>query len=298
MAVDHRSSVARRTRRAERQARVKQQRERVLWIGVGAIVLVLGAMLSAKLLLSNQAAATGAGVPSADVLQAVTQVPPERLQAVGSGSVSGYPVRIPSAMARDANGLPEITYVGAEYCPFCAGERWGMIIALSRFGTFSNLHTTTSAADDVYPSTPTFTFYGSSYSSPYLDFSSVELQSNVRAGGQYRTLQTPTSAQQQLLNAYDAPPYVPSGSAGSIPFIDFANQYVVSGASYDVGVLQGRTWQTVAANLSDTSSDQAKGILGTANVLTAALCTTTANTPAEVCGTPTMSELETKLSAQ
>ncbi len=171
-----------------------------------------------------------------------------------------------------------------------------MIIALSRFGTFSNLHTTTSAADDIYPSTPTFTFYGSSYSSPYLDFASVELQSNVRAGGQYRTLQTPTSAQQQLLDSYDAPPYVPSGSAGSIPFIDFASQYVVSGASYDVGVLQGQTWQTIATDLSDTSSAQARAILGTANVLTAALCSTTGNTPADVCGDSSITAIQATLS--
>ena len=73
-----------------------------------------------------------------------------------------------------------------------------MVVALSRFGTFSNLRTTTSAADDVYPSTPTFTFYGADYTSPYLAFSSVELESNVRSGGQYRALQTPTADQQQL----------------------------------------------------------------------------------------------------
>src|SRR5437870_5632338 len=141
-----------------------------------------------------------------------------------------------------------------------------MVVALSRFGTFSNLRTTTSAADDVYPSTPTFTFYGADYTSPYLAFSSVELESNVRSGGQYRALQTPTADQQQLLQTYDAPPYVPSGVAGSIPFIDLANQYVVSGASFDVGVLQGHSWQAIAASLSDPNSDQARAILGTANV--------------------------------
>ena len=50
-----------------------------------------------------------------------------------------------------------------------------MVIALSRFGTFSNLHISMSdsTAGD-YPNTHTFTFYGSSYSSSYLDFAPVE----------------------------------------------------------------------------------------------------------------------------
>jgi len=42
-----------------------------------------------------------------------------------------------------------------------------MIIALSRFGTFSGLSTTHSSTTDEYPGTPTFTFYGSSYRSKY-----------------------------------------------------------------------------------------------------------------------------------
>jgi len=29
--------------------------------------------------------------------------------------------------------LPLVLYVGAEYCPYCAAQRWSTIIALSRF---------------------------------------------------------------------------------------------------------------------------------------------------------------------
>ena len=43
--------------------------------------------------------------------------------------------------ATDASGktVPEILYMGAEYCPYCAAQRWSTIIALSRFGKFSGL---------------------------------------------------------------------------------------------------------------------------------------------------------------
>jgi Domain of unknown function (DUF929) len=187
--------------------------------------------------------------------------------------------------------------VGAEYCPFCAGERWPLIVALSRFGTFDNLQLSRSASDDVYPSTPTFSFVGSTYTSPYLEFNPVELQSNVRSGSSYQALQTPTPAQTNLLRTYDAPPYVPASAAGSIPFIDFAGQYLVSGAGYDVGTLHGMTQEQVAAALSDPSSPQAQAILGSANVLTAAICTATGNAPANVCNEPVIASLQASLAA-
>ena len=126
-----------------------------------------------------------------------------------------------SSILKDQDGKPIVTYVGAEYCPYCAAERWALAVALSRFGTFTNLSATHSASNDVYPNTQTLSFYGSSYSSPYLDFQPVEEATNQVVNGSYQTLQTPTAAQSALLAKYD--------SAGSIPFLDVANKYVVTG---------------------------------------------------------------------
>ena len=39
-------------------------------------------------------------------------------------------------------------YIGAEFCPICATQRWPMTVALSHFGTFSNLQQTHSAVSD------------------------------------------------------------------------------------------------------------------------------------------------------
>ncbi|MGH3290263.1 MAG: DUF929 family protein, partial [Trebonia sp.] len=41
-------------------------------------------------------------------------------------------------------GKPEVLYVGAEYCPYCAMENWPLIVALSRFGQFTGLTTSRS----------------------------------------------------------------------------------------------------------------------------------------------------------
>jgi hypothetical protein len=178
-------------------------------------------------------------------------------------------------------GLPRVLYVGAEYCPYCATERWAVVAALSRFGTFSNLGQTTSSASDVYPSTATLSFHGSTFASSTIAFTGVEEQSNQVVNGQYAPLDTLDAADQALVTKYDAAPY--TTSAGAIPFIDIGNKYIIVGASYNPQVLQGKTAAQIAAALSDPTSDIAKGAIGTANVITAAICTTMKNPPAAVC---------------
>jgi len=54
------------------------------------------------------------------------------------------------------NGKPTFVYIGAQGCPFCAGTRWAIAIALSRFGNFSKLFYDRSATNDA--NVPTFTF--------------------------------------------------------------------------------------------------------------------------------------------
>ncbi len=147
----------------------------------------------------------GTSAVSPSVLAALT-VAPTTLDAVGSPASVVPPSRVGGSgtVLRGADGKPVITYVGAEFCPYCAAERWALAVALSRFGTFSHLSGTHSASDDVYPNTQTLSFYGSSYSSPYVDFQPVEEATNQRAGNGYQTLQTPTAAQSSLLSTYDS----------------------------------------------------------------------------------------------
>ena len=54
-----------------------------------------------------------------------------------------------------------IVFVSGEYCPFCALERWAIVMALSQYGTFANLQTITCSEYNV----PTYTFLGSSFAS-------------------------------------------------------------------------------------------------------------------------------------
>src|SRR5947209_6405335 len=202
----------------------------------------------------------------------ISNVSPSILAAVGTGGQQKIlkPVKGNVPLLTGPTGKPEFFYAGAEYCPYCAAERWAVAVALSRFGTFSKLGETTSSATDVYPSTRTLTFYQSVYKSQYIDFVSVESLSNQPDGaGSYTVLQTPTADQQKLIDTYDGPPYL--SSAGSIPFIDIANQQLLQGANYSPGDLANLSWDDIANDLSNPNSTVAKDILGSANYLTAAI---------------------------
>jgi hypothetical protein len=190
------------------------------------------------------------------------------------------------------NGKPEVFYYGAEHCPYCAAERWSLIMAMSRFGEYKDLRLMKSgSAPEAFPDTNTFTFLHSTYTSQYVDWASVE--SADRTG---QALQTPTPEQQQIINTYDAPPY--TQTAGSIPFISYANSYITVGAGYDTGSLQGLSWQQIASKLSDPNDPNdpvTKNIAGNANYMTAAICHSTNNEPASVCQTAPIPEIEQQI---
>lgn len=220
---------------------------------------------------------------SASIVSKVTSVSMSTLDTVGIGSATTLPTKI-SAPPLTNNSKPEFFYEGAEYCPFCAAERWAMVIALSQFGSFTNLSQTTSSSTDVYPNTPTFSFYQSTYKSPYVSFVPVEIYTNIPTGaGGYTGLDVPTSSQISLVNKYDASPYVPASSTGSIPFLDFGGKYIVSGATYSPTAIQGKTADQIAASLSTPSSTIAQGVDGAANGLIATICKLTNNQPTNVC---------------
>jgi hypothetical protein len=286
-------------RARERRAEI---RNRVL-IASGSVVVVVAIVVAFVLVKVNSKPPSSSsngpvGTALASVVNDATSVPASTLDAVGAGSVIGTPTRI-SGTPLTENGKPEMLYIGAEYCPYCAAERWAMVVALSRFGSFTGLHTVHSSSTDQYPNTPTWTFYKSSYASKYLSFTPVETLTNIpektpSGGYTYTALQTPTSAQQALLDKYDAPPYVQQGYQGSIPFVDFGNKYMISGASYNPQVLQGKSWSQIASALKNPSSPIAQAVDGTANYVTAAICKLTNNQPATAC-TPVVKKLEAKL---
>ena len=267
------------------------------WLLIGGVLVILAIIIGAFFFISNQqtGSPSGPAKASSKVFNAVTNVDPNVLATVGTGGVQNplHAVKGPPPILVGPTGKPQFLYIGAEYCPYCAAQRWATVVALSHFGTFDSLYQTTSSSTDVYPSTPTFSFYsghygGPFYTSKYVDFVPVETEDQ-----QQNPLQTLTTEQQNLLNTYDVPPY--TTQSGSIPFIDIANQYIITGASFSPQDLQNLQWQVIANTLSDPTSTVAKDILGTANYMTAGICMTTHQQPGSVCNTEVIQKIEQTL---
>jgi thiol-disulfide isomerase/thioredoxin len=267
-------------------ARRAEARRRALVVGgcvVVVLAIVLGIVLS-RVLGKSSTAPPGPATEQlpASVQSKITTVPPSTLSAVGTGTVVSGPLTRLTGAPLTSGGKPEMLYIGAEWCPYCAAERWAMAVALSRFGTFSPLTGIHSSSSDIFPSTSTLTFYRSTYTSKYLVFTPVESEDVNK-----NPLQTPTAAQSALWAKYDPP-------GDTFPFIDLGNRFLAT-VTYDPGVLQGLTWSQIASDLHDPSSPVAKGAVGSANVFTAAICKLTGNAPAGVCTTAPVSAIEAGL---
>ncbi len=282
---------------AQRAAQRRAERRRLMFITGGSIlgvVVIVVAFIVFKTTQSptassaNSASPAGTALP-ASVVKDITSVPSSTLTSVGTGTADTKSVAVVSSAKKlTSGGKPEVLYIGAQYCPYCATERWAMAVALSRFGTFNGLSGIHSAGgQEVYPHTATLNFYKASYASKYLTFTPVE-QETVSE----KPLENTTTAENVLLTKYDSPPYVSASEQGAIPFIDFGGKYFVHGAQYDPQVLSGQTWAQVAAALKDPSSAIAKGADGSANMITAAICKTTNNQPSNVCTSPTIKTIE------
>jgi len=257
------------------------------------VLVVVGIALLAVIVLAIQrrhaVTATAATPPQpttvpAAVMADFTRIPAATWQRAGTTNAA------PPTFVGDSDrvdGKPVVLYIGAGYCPYCASARWSVIAALSRFGTFAGLTYSASSAEDVFPSTPTFSFHGSSYTSPYVEFQSVELQGDVMLPNhQYAPLEEPTPAQQAFLQKYDVAPYVDPASAGGIPFILVGGRYMWSGSPFSPDVLAGQAQDRIAATLPAGSGAAARAILANANELTATICALDGNRPTEVCSDP------------
>jgi len=163
-----------RARLAAEQVQQRRRRRRLTWVGlpVAIVVLVVAVLVVVKVSgVTDRPAAqlAPAGSGADQVVAAVSSVPAGVLDQVAAGSGVTPPKRV-NAPALTADGKPRVLYVGAEYCPYCAAERWAVVVAMARFGSSSGLGQTASAAQDVFPSTPTLSFHGSSYTSQTVAF--------------------------------------------------------------------------------------------------------------------------------
>jgi hypothetical protein len=265
---------ARRREIAERQR--KESRRRLLlriFLPIALVVVVVAVFVIVKVTGGGGSTApegvVASGAAPASVVQDVTTIPAADFDKVGAGSDAKGPTPV-DGEALTSDGKPRVLYVGGEFCPFCAAERWVVVASLARFGTFTGLAQTNSSADDVYPNTATLSFHGASYVSDYLVFDGYETTDR-----DHKPLDVLPAADEQLLKSLDPD--------GSIPFQDLGGKFVQSGASYDPSVLADKTHSQIAQAIADPDSDIGKAVLAASNLYTARLCQLTDGQPGDVC---------------
>lgn len=259
--------------RAQQQRRERRRRLAIIGGTVAALLAVVAVIVIVGV--TSKHTSSKGGLPDrtavpANVLAGVTGVPAATLDAIGRGSVATVPKAVNDG-ALTTDGKPKVFYVGAEFCPFCAGSRWALVQALSRFGTFNGLSLTWSSSKDVFPETPSFSFHGASYTSDVITFAGSELETRTGA-----PLDTLPATEAGIWHRY-------TGPQGSFPFLDVAGHFVEAGQSVNPATLRGLTASEIASRLSDPTDPVAQEVDGSANLLTAAICHATGNLPAAVC---------------
>lgn len=276
-------------RYVERQARKQQvaleakrtRNRRYAILTIGLVICIVAVLVIVKVtggggsgpgVVDQSSPPAGTSIPAA-TLAKLASVPMSTLNSAPTGGILQAPQSVANP-ALTANGKPEILYLGAEWCPHCAAERWALYVALSKFGTFSpqpgHIH---SANRDG--NVPTLTFYGTTYSSPYLSFVPVEVYTNHPSGNGYTTLQTPTASQLHLWQ---------NSNGGHFPFVDLGGKQILSGAQYSFADLQNLSFSTVATQVGNNSTAIGANIDASAAELVKTICSSlTHGQPTSVC---------------
>ena len=278
-------SAARRAPARRPPARGRRSRTRLFtWGAIVLVLVVVGVIVGVSQ--TSSTSSKGVFYPpkpvSATVLHEITHVPTSAYNAAGTG-ISGlvYPPTVKKGQKPLViDGKPGIFAMLGEFCPYCAAERWAIITSLSRFGTFSGLKTMQSSPVDVYPKTQTFTFRTAKYTSPYVAATLLEVYGQDKATGTHPVINKPTKQEVALIKRYDVGGTTRSGT---IPFSDWGNKVIFSGASYNPNPLQGLSRTTIAASLKDPKNPVTKLILGASNYMSAAVCSIDGGKPGAVC---------------
>jgi len=220
-----------------------------------------------------------------DVLRLLASEPVATFDAVGvTAPNTGLtpPTVVTGQPAMYSQEKPDVLFVGSEYCPFCAAERWPLVLALSRFGTFEVLHDMESSTTSVFPGIQSFSFFDASYTSPYLTFTGVELYSDVAASnGVFTKISSLTPGQQALVTHYQA-----AGTqtgAGTYPLVDIDNVMVSTTSGFSPAMILRISRSTIIGNLKNATTSDSRAIVASANYLSAGICVATHQNPSSVC---------------
>jgi thiol-disulfide isomerase/thioredoxin len=247
------------------------------WAGLAMVVLVIGAAVA--LFLTR-------GGSGADATAASGSVPAGSEWTSDAALVALGQVRRESGEPLLDGGKPLVFFMGAEWCPFCAAERWALVEASSRFGKWSGLRELHSrSGQDFFPSLPTYDLSRASYTSDYLSLRHIEV---ATVDGD--PLQKLGSFEGALVDEYD--------TLGSVPFL-FASgppgRYTVE-LAYSPGLLDGLSFAALREGVAaGVPTPAGEAIGGEADALTGLICKLDGRQPASVCAKGSIPALDAEL---
>jgi hypothetical protein len=248
------------------------------WAGLAMVVLVIGSAVALFL--------TGGGGSDANATAASGSVPAGSQRPADAASVALDQVRRESGEPLLDGGRPLIFFMGAQWCPFCASERWALVEATSRFGRWSGLGELRSReGQDYFASLPTYDLTRATYTSRYLSLRHKEL---ATVDGE--SLQKLGSFEERLVDGYD--------ERGSIPFL-FASgppgRYTVE-LGFSPGLLTGLTFAALHKEVAaEAATPAVEAIDGQTDAITALICKLDGRQPASVCAKGSIPALEGEL---
>jgi thiol-disulfide isomerase/thioredoxin len=240
------------------------------WAGLGMVALVIAAAVAIFLTRGGDSgtatASEGQTTPAGEAAGA--SIPQAAALALGQvRKVSDQPIY--------DQGKPSVFFMGAEWCPFCASERWALVEATSRFGTWSGLKELRSRpGQGNFPSLPTYDLTGATYKSDLIALRHIEV---ATVDGD--PLQKVGPFEEGLVNEYD--------KAGSIPFLFLGGpggRYTAD-LAYSPALLEGQSFAALRQDVAaGAPTEAAEAIAGEADAITALICRLDGGQPASVCG--------------
>ena len=182
------------------------------------------------------------------------------------------------------NGKLFVFFMGAEHCPYCAAERWAIVRALSKYGQWSGLKQTMSAArDEPFLNLPTYDLTEATYTSPHVEFVSREIKDR-----DFKPLQKLLKTEEKTVRKYNP--------QKKIPFLLIGGRFMQLEAGFSPKIFIGHTFRQTETELKKIESEIRKTIDDEANIISALMCVS--GLPPELCKETGVAELVSQINSK
>lgn len=177
-----------------------------------------------------------------------------------------------------------VFFMGAEFCPYSAAERWAIVRSLQKFGQWDGLKQTISAArDEPFLNLPTYDFTKATYTSAHIEFVARETKDR-----EFKPLQKLLKTEEKLVRKFN--------KDKEIPFLLIGGRFMQIGAGFTPKIFIGHTFRQTETELKKAESDIRKTIDDEANIISALMCIS--GLPPELCKQTGLTELVAQANAK